>query len=158
MECLTKIHFIYQRPNYKQSMVWLWTMFHGTLPNPLWAPKSLGMVIAVMKFSSVQFSRSVMSDRPPCPSPTPGVYSNPCPLSQWCDPTISSSVVPFSSCPQSFPASGSFLMSQIFIPGGQSIGASASVLPVNIQGWFPLGVMVSSPCCPWDSQKSCPAP
>ena len=76
-----------------------------------------------------------------CPSPTPGVYPNPCPLSQWCHPTISSSVIPFSSCPQSFPASGSFQMSQLFTSGGQSIGVSSStsVLPMNIQDWFPLG-------------------
>ena len=80
--------------------------------------------------------------RLPCPSPTPGACSNSCPSSQWCHPTILSSVVPFSSCLQSFPASGSFLMSQIFRSGGQSIGASpsASVLPLNIQGWFPLGL------------------
>ena len=102
-------------------------------------------------FSSVQFSRSVVSDslrphepqhtRPLCPSPTPGVHPNPCPLSRWCHPTISSSVVSFSSCPQSFPASGSFQMSQIFTSGGQSIGisVSASVLPLNIQDWFCLG-------------------
>ena len=99
---------------------------------------------------SVQFSCSVMSDslpshelqhaRPPCPSPTPGVHPNPCPLSQWCHPTISSSVVPF-SCPQSFPASGSFQMSQHFTSGGQSSGVSAStsVLPMNTQDWSPLG-------------------
>ena len=79
--------------------------------------------------------------RLPCPSPTLGVYSNSCPLSQWCHPTISSSVVPFSSRLQSFPASGSFPMSQFFTSGGQSIrvSASASVLPMNIQDWFPLG-------------------
>ena len=100
--------------------------------------------------SSIQFSCSVVSDslwlhdlqhaKPPCPSPTPGVHPNPCPLSQWCHPTISSSVVPFSSCPQPFPASGSFPMSQLFTSGGQSIGvlASTSVLPMNIQNWFPL--------------------
>ena len=78
--------------------------------------------------------------RPPCPSSTPRVHPNPCPLSRWCHPTISSSVIPF-SCPQSFPASGSFPMSQFFASGGQSIGvsASASVLPMNIQDWFPLG-------------------
>ena len=78
--------------------------------------------------------------RPPCPSPTPGVYPNSCPLSQWCHPTISSSVVPF-SCPQSFPASGSFPMNQLFTSGGQSTGVSAStsVLPINTQDWFPLG-------------------
>ena len=80
--------------------------------------------------------------RPPCPSPTPGVYSNSCPLSWWCHPTISSSVRPFSSCTQSFPASGSFPMSQLIASDDQNIGASASpsVLPMNIQGWFPLGL------------------
>jgi len=100
---------------------------------------------------SVQFSRSVMSDslqphglqhaRPPCPSPTSGVYSNSCSLSRWCHLTISSSVVPFSFHLQSFPASASFQMSQFFTSGGQSIGVSAlvSVLPMNIQDWFPLG-------------------
>ena len=103
------------------------------------------------QFSSVQFSCSVMSDslrphglqhaRPLCPSPTPGVYSNSCPLSWWCHPTISSSVVPFSFRLQSFPTSGSFQMSQFFASGGQIIGvsASASVLPMNIRDWFPLG-------------------
>ena len=80
--------------------------------------------------------------RPPCPSPTPEVYSNSCPLSGWCHPTISSSVVPFASCLQSLPASGSFPMSQFFASLGQSIGASASasVLPMNIHDWFPLGL------------------
>ena len=78
--------------------------------------------------------------RLPCPSPTPGAYSNSYPLNRWCHPTIFSSVIPFSSCLQSFPASGSFQMSQLFASGGQSIGASASasVLPMNIQDWFPL--------------------
>ena len=101
-------------------------------------------------FSSVQFSRSVVSGslwphepqyaRPLCPSPTPRVHPNPCPSSRWCHPTISSSVVPF-SCPQSFPASGSFPMSQLFASGDQSIGVSAStsVLPMNTQDWSPLG-------------------
>ena len=100
---------------------------------------------------SVQFSRSVMSDslwphglqqaKPPCPSPTHRAYSNSCPSSRWCHPTVSSSVVPFSSCSQPFPASGSFPMSQLFTSGGQSIGvsASASVLPMNTQDWSPLG-------------------
>ena len=100
---------------------------------------------------SVQFSHSVVSNslqphesqhaRPPCPSQTPGVYSNSCPLSWWCHPAISSSVVPFFSHFQSFPASGSFQMSQLFSSGGQSIGvsASASVLPINTQDWFSLG-------------------
>ena len=78
--------------------------------------------------------------RPPCPSPTPWIYPNSCPLSQWCHPAISSSVVPFSSCPQSFPESGSFPMSQLFASGGQSIGVSVStsVLPMNTQDWSPL--------------------
>ena len=98
---------------------------------------------------SVQFSCSVVSDslqphesqhtRPPCPSPTPGVHPHPSPLSWWCHPTISSSVVPFSSCPQSFPASGPFPMSQLFASGGQNIGVSASASdhPVNTQDWSP---------------------
>ena len=105
-----------------------------------------------MGISSVQFSHSVMSNslwphepqharRPPCPSQTPRVYPNPCPSSWWCHPAISSSVGPFSSCPQSLPASGSFPMSQLFTWGGQSTGvsASASVLPMNTQNWSPLG-------------------
>ena len=80
--------------------------------------------------------------KPPCPSPTPGIYPNPCPLSQWCHPTISSFVIPFSSCLWSFPASESLPVSQLFTSGGQSIGASASasVLPMDIQDWFPLGL------------------
>ena len=109
------------------------------------------MFYKIKNLSSVQFSCSVMSDslrlhglqhtRPPCPSPTPGVYSNLCPSSRWCHPAISSSVVLFSSCLQSFPAPGSFPMSQFLASGDQSIGvsASASVLPVNIQDWFSLG-------------------
>ena len=86
-------------------------------------------------------SHGLQPARPPCPSPTTGAYTNSCPLSQWCHPTISSSVVPFSSCLQSFPASWSFQMSQFFASGDQSIGvsASSSVLPMNIQDWFPLG-------------------
>ena len=101
--------------------------------------------------NSVQFSRSVVSDslwphesqhtRPPCPSPTPRAYSNSCPSSWWCHSAISSSVIPFSSCPQPLPASGSFPMSQLFTWGGQStvVSASASVLPMNTQDWSPLG-------------------
>ena len=102
-------------------------------------------------FSSVQFSHSVVSDslrphelkhaRPPCPSPAPGVHSDSCPSSWWCHPAILSSVVPFSSCLQSLPASESFPMSQLFAWGGQSIGvsASASVLPMNTQDWYTPG-------------------
>ena len=105
--------------------------------------------LSIIQFCSVQLSRSVVSDslrpheskhsRPPCLSQTPGVYSDPCPSSQWCHPAISSSVVPFSSCPQSLPASGSFPLSQLFTWGGQSIGVSASVLPMNTQDWSPSG-------------------
>ena len=94
------------------------------------------------QFSSVARSCPTLCDaRLPCPSPTPGPYSNSCPLNWWCHPTISFSVIPFSSCLQSFPTSGSFPMSQFFASGGQSIGvsASASVLPMYIQDWFPLG-------------------
>ena len=103
------------------------------------------------QFSSVQFSCSVTSDslqphepqhaRPPCPSPTPRVHPNPSPLSRWCHPTISSSVVPFSSCPQSFPASGSFPINQLFTSGGPRFGVSAStsVIPMNTKDRSPLG-------------------
>ena len=113
------------------SVFWIWSIFSRF-------------------YSLVRFVLPVMSDslwpcepqhtRPPCPSPAPRACSNSCPLSQWCHPTISSSVAPFSSCPQSFPASRSFQMSQLFTRGGQSIGvsASASVLPMNIQYWSPL--------------------
>ena len=126
--------------------------------------------IALKHMHSVQFSHSVMSNslwphelqhaRPPCPSPTPRVYSNPCPSSWWCHTTISSSVIPFSSCPQSFPASGSFQMSQLFAWGGQGIGVSAStsVLPMNTQDWSPLGWTGWIPCSPKDSQESSPTP
>ena len=116
--------------------------FTSTLSDP-----SLGIITQL----SFQFSRSVVSDslqphesqdtRPPCPSPTPGVHSDSCPSSQWCHPAISSSVVPFSSWPQSLPASESFPMSQLFPWGGQSTGVSAlaSFLPMNTQDWPPLG-------------------
>ena len=127
-----------------------------------WAGKACGLSCGGLRMSnleagcylaisSVQNSHSVVSEslwphrlkhtRPPCPSPAPGVYSNLCPLSQWWHPTISSSVIPFSYHLQSFPASGSFHMSQFFTSGSQSIGVSAltSVLPMNIQDWFPLG-------------------
>ena len=118
----------------------------------------------------VQFSHSVVSDslwphesqhaRPPCPSPTPRVHSNSRPSSRWCHPAISSSVVPFSSCPQSLPASGSFPMSQLFAWGGQSSGVSAlaSFLPKKSQGWSPSEWLVGSPCSPRDSQESSPTP
>ena len=119
---------------------------------------------------SVQFSHSIVSNslqphelqhaRPPCPSPTHRAYSNSCPLSQWCYPTISSSVVPFSSSLQSFPTSRSFQMSQVFASGGQSIGvlASTSVLPKNNQDWSPLDGLVASPCRSRGSQESSPTP
>ena len=128
--------------NQVQGLLWLLTK-----KNRNYMEKS----VLLYKKSVNQFSRSATSDslrphesqhaRPPCPSPTPGVYSNPCLSSWWCHPTISSSVIPFSSCPQSLPASVSFPMSQLFAWGGQSIGvsASASVLPMNIQDWPPLG-------------------
>ena len=117
-----------------------------------------------------QFSCSVVSDSlwpygsqyasPPCPSPTPEACLNSCPLSRWCHPTILFTVVPVSSYLQSFPASGSFQMSQFFTSGGQSIGvsASASVLPRNIQGWFPLGLTGLTSCISRDSQESSPKP
>ena len=123
-----------------------------------------------IQFSSVQFSRSVVSDslrphesqhaRPPCPSPTPGDHSESGPLSQWCHPAISSSVVPFSSCPQSLPASESFPMSQLFTWGGPSTGVSAlaSFLPKNTQDDLLQNGLIGSPCSPRDSQESSPTP
>ena len=119
-------------------------------PSNMWRGSRFGMLPYAVVIVLVQFSRSVMSDslqphepqhaRPPCLSPTPGVHPNPCLLSQWYHPAISSSVVPFSSCLQSFPASGSFLRTQLFTSGGQSteVSASTSVLPMTIQYWFPL--------------------
>ena len=124
----------------------------------------------VIKTVSVQFSHSVVFDslrphelqhaRPPCPSPSPGVHSNSCPSSWWCRPATSSSVVPFSSCPQSLPASEYFPTSQLFAWGGQSTGVSAlaSFRPKNTQGWSPLEWLVGSPCSPRDSQESSPTP
>ena len=130
--------------------LFLCSLFCSSLHVYLYARTSLRRIS--FQFSSVQFSCSVVSDslrphepqhtRPPCPSPTPGVHPNPCSLSWWCHSAISSdSVIPFSSCPQSFPASGSFQMSQLFASGGQSTGVSASalVLPMNTQDWSPLG-------------------
>ena len=119
--------------------------------------------------STVQLSHSVVSDslqpdesqhaRPPCPSPAPRVHSDSCPLSQWCHPVISFSVVPFSSCPQSLPVSESFPMSQLFAWGGQSTGVSAlaSFLPKKSQGDL-QNELVGSPCSPRDSQESSPTP
>jgi len=117
-----------------------------------YCPRTVGpSILMFLNITSVQFNRSVVSDslrpqksqhaRPPCPSPTPGVHSNSCPSSRWCHPAISSSVIPFSSCPQSLPASESFPMSQLFAWGGQSFGVSALalVLPMNTQDWSPLG-------------------
>ena len=126
----------------------------------------------LQKVNSVQFSSVAQScltlcdpmnrqhARPPCPSPTPGVYSNSCPSSRWCHPTISSSAVPFSSHLQAFPALGSSQMSQFFASGGQRIGISASVpvFPMNTQDWSPLGWTGWSPCSPRDSQESSPTP
>ena len=125
---------------------------HPTLLPPLVSINLFSTSVSLFLLcKSVQFSLSVVSDslqpfgpqhaRPPCPSPTPGVYPNSCPLSQWCHPTIPSSLVPFSSCLQSFWASGSFQMSHLFTSGCQSIGVSAwtSVLPMNTQNWSPLG-------------------
>ena len=108
--------------------------------------------IMAIDMASVQFSHSIVSDflqphglrhaRIPCPSPTPGAYSNSCPSSRWCCPNIASSVIPFSFCPKYFPVSGSFTVTHLFASGGQNTGVSAlaSALPINIQDWFPLGL------------------
>ena len=124
---------------------------HSSKASILWCSAFFMVQLSYPYISfSIQFSRSVVSDssrshelqhaRPPCPSPTPGVYPNSCPLSRWCHPTVSSSVIPF-SCLQSFPALGSFQMSQLFASSGQSIGVSSStsVLPMSIRDWSPLG-------------------
>ena len=121
-----------------------------------------GLFSSVWSLSRVWLLQPLESQyaRPPCPSPTPGVYSNSCPSSQWCHPAISSSVIPFSSCPQSLLASGSFPMSQCFAWGGQSIGVSAlaSVLPINTQDWSPLGWTGWISLQSKDSQESSPTP
>ena len=123
-------------------------------------PRALLIFSSVHSLTHVQLLETPWNAhaRLPCPSPISGVCSNSCPSSQWCHPTISSSVIPFSSCLQSFPASGSFPMSQFFALGGQSIGvsASASVLPKNTQDWSPLGW--TDWICPRDSQESFPIP
>ena len=129
----------------------LWIVHYPTVEHPCCLARTIMSHYLSVRFGSVQFSCSVVSNslrphglqhtRPPCLSSTPRVDSNSCPLSQWCHPTISSSVIPFSSCLQSIPASGSFPKSQFFISGGQSIevSASTSVLPMNTQDWSPLG-------------------
>ena len=127
-----------------------------TLPQNSWNIRPTHSV----QFSDSLWPHGLQHARPSCPSLITGTYSNSCPSGWWCHPTISSSVVPFSSHLQSFPASGSFPMSQFFASGGQGIGvsASASVLPMNIQDWFPLDGLVGSPCTPKDSQESSPTP
>ena len=133
------------------SFTVFWSLLKLMAPLRRWCP-DMRTAFSSVQFSSIQFGRSIVSNslqphelqhiRPPCLSPTPRVYSNSRPLSRWCHSTILSSVVPFSSCPQSFPASGSIPMSQFFASGAQRIGvsASASVLPMNIQSWFLLGL------------------
>ena len=127
-----------------------WSLLKLMAPLRRWCP-DMRTAFSSVQFSSIQFSRSIVSNslqphelqhiRPPCPSPTPRVHSNSCPSSRWCHLAISSSVVRFSSCPQSLPASESFPMSQLFAWGGQStrVSALASVLPMNTQDWSPLG-------------------
>ena len=121
---------------------WLWNENRGKIPAlTCGSCMNLLLFIHYVVSNSLQ-PRGLQRARLPCPSPTPGAWSNSCPLSWWCHPTISSSVVPLSSCLQFFPASGSFPRNWLFASGGQSIGASASAsfLPMNIQDWFPLGL------------------
>ena len=151
---LKKCHILYYRPLVLSTEEITTGAIKLKTPPPLYKRAvviKIIILVIIALFSSVQFSRSVISNslqphgwqhaRPLCPSPTLGVYPSSCPLSQWCHPTISSSVIPFSSHLRSFPASGSFLMSQFFASGGQSTGVSAStsVPPMNIQDWSPLG-------------------
>ena len=127
-----------------------------------YAFRNRSLISSVHSVSRVRLLRhhEPQRTRPPYRSTTPRVHQNPCPSSQWYHATISSSVVPFSSWPQSFPASESFQISQLFTKGGQSIGVSASilVLPMNTQDWYPLGWMDGSPCSPRDSQESSRTP
>ena len=124
-----------------------------------WGPGNLSSVQSLSRVDSLQ-PYGPQQTRPPSPSPTPRVYSNSHPLSHWCHPAISSSVIPLSSHLPSCPASGSFPVSHFFVSGGKSIkvSASASVLSMNIQDWFPLGLTSLSPCSPRDSQDSSPTP
>ena len=134
---------------FTQTALWI---LQGKIPTSVYVMRALHGQLVKTYWPLIQFSLvaqlcltlwpyGLQHTRPPCPLLTPGVHPNSCPFSQWCHPTISSSVVPFSTCPQSFPSSGSFQMSQFFTSGGQSIGVSAStsVLPMDIQDWFPLG-------------------
>ena len=140
---------------------WFWKKMFSALPLK-------GKFIGRMSICSVQLSRSAVSNslwphgwqhtKPPCPSPTPRVHPNPHPSRQWCHTTISSSVVPFFSHLQSFPASRYFQMSQFFTSGGESIGVSASALPMNTQDWSHQDGLVGSPCSPRDSRESSPTP
>ena len=120
-----------------QILCYQFTFIPEKQVNCLFAPYSLQSLSRVQLFA-IPWTTACQAS---CPSPTPGACSNSCPSTRWYHPTISSSVVPFSFCPQSFPASGSFPVSQLFVSGGQSIGASASVLPVNIHDWLPLGLI-----------------
>ena len=149
LEWMTRLWPVYLGSCERETAQWVSSYWQHHSKQMFFIKKKLALNTQ-FNFSSVQFSRSVVSDslrphelqhaRPPCPSPTPGVHSNSRPSSQWCHPAISSSVFPFSSCPQSLPASESFPMSQLFTWGGQSIGVSAlaSLLPKNTQDWFPL--------------------
>ena len=141
---------VFQSPSQVQPFATLWTA--------ACQEAEFSSIHLLSRVHSLQ-THELQHARPLCPSPTPRVHPNPCPSSQWCHPTISSSVVPFSSYLQSFPASGSFQMSQLFASGGQSIGVSAStsVLLMNTQEWSPLG-WTGSPCSPRDSQASSPTP
>ena len=163
-------------PSSSKYLLFYWTSYRALL-NTLFKRPSLGTLYKIGNFPlkasdilytfvAVQMLSPVwLLETPwtaacqvPCPSPAPGACSNSCPLSQWCHLTISSSVTPFSPCLQSFPASESFPMTQFFASGGQNTGASASVLPMNIQGWFPLQLTVWSLCCQRESQESSPTP
>ena len=145
---------LYGKRHSHKLLVW---MQSGTtvLERNLALPKNSISSLQSLSVSDSLRPHGLQHTRPPCPSPTLRAYSNSCPSSRWCHSTISSSVVPFSSCLQSFPTLGSFQMSQFFASGGQNIGVSASVsvLPMNIQDW-----LVGSPCSPRDSQESSPTP
>ena len=142
----------------KASILWCFAFFKAHLSHQCMATRKTTVVLQSPSRVSSLEPQGLQHTRPPHPSPSPGFCPSSCPLHQWCHPVISSSDALFSFYLQSFPALGPYLMSWQFVSDDQNTGASASVLPMSIQGWFPLGLTVWSPCYPRYSQEPCPAP
>ena len=142
----------------KASILWCLAFFKAHLSHQCMATRKTTVVLQSPSRVDSLEPQGLQHTRPPHPSPSPGFCPSSCPLHQWCHPVISSSDALFSFCLQSFPALGTYLMSWQFVSDDQNTGASASVLPMSIQGWFPLGLTVWSPCYPRYSQEPCPAP